>query len=76
MRIERVGVAGYPGLLIEEGLATRQNITVAEQHAVRERTELPDAIVALGVMPEIEAYRLLARAAGVDFISLEGRPSS
>jgi type IV pilus assembly protein PilB len=65
---DRVGAAGFPALLLEKLTVNRQDLTVAEHHAAREHIELIDAIVALGVVPEADAYRVLAQAAGAEFV--------
>jgi hypothetical protein len=75
-RIDHVGAAGFPGLLIEEGVIARHDLTVAEQQAARDRTDLAETLVALGIATEGDVYRVLSRAAGAEFISLENRPSS
>ncbi|MFI5177563.1 MAG: ATPase, T2SS/T4P/T4SS family [Vicinamibacterales bacterium] len=72
----RAGRTGYPALLIESRLISRNDLAVAEQHSARERTELADTLVALGLVAEREAYDTLAHAAGLDFIELaEAAPS-
>ena len=75
-RSERVGVAGFPALLIDSGAISRADMNVAEQHATRDHVELADAIVTLGLSPEQTIYQVLAQAAGVDFVSLAGETSS
>jgi type IV pilus assembly protein PilB len=72
----RVGAAGFPALLLEEALLTRHDLTVAEHHAAREHIELVEAIVALGVAAERDAYRLLAQAAGAGFVVLDDEAPS
>jgi type II secretory ATPase GspE/PulE/Tfp pilus assembly ATPase PilB-like protein/ActR/RegA family two-component response regulator len=49
---------------------------VAEQHAARERTDLVETLVALGLAAEADVYSLLARASGAAFVSLEDRTVS
>jgi type IV pilus assembly protein PilB len=75
-RIDHVGTAGFPALLLTEGLITRHDLNVAEQQAAREHTDLAETIVALGLAPEPDAYRLLARSAGAEFVVLEDRTFS
>jgi type IV pilus assembly protein PilB len=66
----------FPALLIEAGLATRQNILIAEQRAARDRIDLADALTSMGVVDEVDIYRAVARAAAVEFVALEpGAPS-
>jgi type IV pilus assembly protein PilB len=70
-KFERVGAAGFPALLIEQGLISRSDMVVAEQHATREHLELPEAIGALGLVPEEVIYQHLAEAAGAPYVALE-----
>src|SRR5579872_2777792 len=74
--IERVGAAGYPALLIEHGILARADLSVAEQHAARDHVDLAEAVLGLGTAQENDVYRLLARAAGVEFVALAGRAPS
>ena len=69
------GLAGFPALLIERGLIASSDLAAAQARAVRERIDLVDAVVALGVA-EADSYAALAAAAGADMISLERTPSS
>jgi len=66
-----VGRAGFPGLLVEAGLISRHDLSLAEQHASREQLPLADAVVTLGFVPEEDSYTLLARAAGLALVDLE-----
>ena len=66
----RAGKAGFPALLLERPLLSRAKLEVAEQHAQREGVELIDAILALGLASEADVYPLLARSAGLEFVSL------
>src|SRR5437762_6608374 len=75
-RIDLVGTTGFPALLLTEGLITRHDLGVAEQHAAKEHTELAETLVALGIAPEKDVYGLLARAAGSEFVAIEDRQSS
>jgi type IV pilus assembly protein PilB len=75
-RIDHVGAAGFPLLLVEDGLITRQDLVIAEQHAAREHADLAETIVALGLAPETDVYRLLAHAAGAEFVTLDDHPAS
>jgi len=68
--------AGFPRLLLDQGLISRNDLSVAEHHAARERVPVVEAIVTLGIVPESEAYRLLAQSAGVECVSLEGTTTS
>jgi len=70
-RNDRIGAAGFANLLVEEGLISRRDLEVAEQHATREHTDLAETLVALSLAPEPDIYRLLARAAGAALVSLE-----
>ena len=71
-----VGLAGFPALLIDRGLMSRNDVAVAEPHAVREHMELADALVALGVVSEADCYATLAAAAGADLVALDDAGSS
>src|SRR5206468_11109756 len=75
-RIDHVGAAGFPLLLVEDGLITRHDLVIAEQHAAREHADLAETIIALGLAPEADVYRLLARAAGAEFVALDDHPPS
>ena len=66
----------FPGLLVDEGHLNHHALRCAEQHARRERMELVDAVVSLGLLPEIDAYRALAKATSYELVDLEAiRPS-
>ncbi|HEV8209841.1 MAG TPA: ATPase, T2SS/T4P/T4SS family [Vicinamibacterales bacterium] len=71
-----VGRSGFPGLLIDDSLISRHDLSLAEQHAHREHMELADAVVTLGLVTEADSYARLARAAGLTLASLEGIISS
>ena len=47
---ERVGISGFPALLVDASLINRSDLALAEQHAVREEMPLADAVVALGLV--------------------------
>ncbi len=70
------GRASYPALLVQQGHVSHNDLSVAEQHAAREHVSLPESVVALSLLPEPEAFWLLAQAANVEFASLEGFASS
>jgi hypothetical protein len=70
------GPAGFRGLLIAIGLMNRNDLSVAEQYARREGTELVDAIVSLGLLPEHDAYLTLGRSVGVDLVAIDDRVPS
>ena len=57
-------------ILIERGLISRNDLTVAEHHAEREKIDVAEALVALGLVPEHDCYAALARAAGLDLVDL------
>ena len=65
---QTVGHAGFPALLMDRGLISRNDLVVARQHAQREGIELADAFVALGLVPEAECYAALAEAAGLNMV--------
>ena len=64
-----VGRAGFPALLMDQGFINRSDLVVAQQHADRERIELADAFVALGLVEEGICYAALAEAAGLDLVN-------
>jgi len=66
-----IGAAGFPALLIETGRISRNDLTVAERQVQSDHLQLVDAIVALGLISEVEAYTLLAQAVGVDRVDLD-----
>jgi len=72
----RVGLAGFPGLLIEASLMSLADLSLAEQHAIREQMRLADAVVALGLVPEEACYAKLAEAGGFEVADLEHITSS
>jgi len=74
--IGHVGAAGFPALLLEHASITRQDLAVAEQHAAREHVDLVDSVVGLGVVPEVQAYQILALAASTDFVSVDDEEPS
>jgi len=76
LRQERVGVAGFPALLIDASLISRGDLSLAEQHAIREQMPLSDAVVALGLVPEEASYSKLAEAGGFELVDLEHMVSS
>ncbi len=75
-RKERVGLAGFPALLIDASLISRSDLSLAEQHALREQMTLADAVVALGLVPEEACYAKLAEAGGLEVLDLEHAVSS
>ncbi len=71
LRKERVGLAGFPALLIDHSLISRADLQMAEQHADREKIPLVDAVTALGLVPESDGYALLAEAGSFDMVDLD-----
>jgi type IV pilus assembly protein PilB len=69
------GLSTFPSILIERRLLNRQDLAIAEEYAERERVELVDAVVTLGLAPESESYAALSQAAGADFVDLLETPS-
>jgi type IV pilus assembly protein PilB len=65
------GLLGFPALLIERGVLSRNDLLTAQQHADRDHIELTEALVALGLVGEVETYRALAAAAGLEFVRLQ-----
>ena len=66
----------FPAFLLERQLVNRQDLAIAEEYAVRERADLVDAVVTLGLVQETDSYAALALAAGTDFVDLVQTPSS
>ncbi len=66
------GLVGFPALLLERSLISRADLHLAEQHAVREQMTLADAVVALGLVVEADAYAALADAGGFELVGLDG----
>ena len=62
------GYEGFPALLIDRGLISRSDLIVARQHALREKVELADAFVSLGLVNEANCYAALADAAGLSLV--------
>jgi len=73
---ERVGIAGFPALLIDASLINRSDLSLAEQHAGREQMPLADAVVALGLVREEDSYAKLAVAGAFEVADLEHAVSS
>ena len=73
---ERVGIAGFPALLIDASLINRSDLSLAEQHASREQMPLADAVVALGLVREEDSYAKLAVAGAFEVADLEHAVSS
>jgi type IV pilus assembly protein PilB len=71
-------VAGlsFPALLIERQLVSPEALSAAESHATREDMELVDALVGLCLLPELDAYSVLAEAAGASHVVLDDAMSS
>lgn len=61
---------GFSDILLERGLVSRHDLTLAAQHAEREAMLLPEALVALGLVPEADTYGALARGAGLNLVDL------
>ena len=76
LRKERVGIAGFPALLIDASLINRSDLSLAEQHAGREQMPLADAVVALGLVQEEDSYAKLAVAGAFEVADLEHAVSS
>jgi type IV pilus assembly protein PilB len=62
--------------LIDQRLINRSDLLVAQQHAEREHIELPETLVALGLVAEAETYAALADAAGAELVDLTTAASS
>jgi type IV pilus assembly protein PilB len=70
------GLAGYPALLMDAALINRADLLLAEQHALREQMPLADAVVALGLVREVDSYARLADAGGFEVVDLDHAVSS
>jgi DNA-binding NarL/FixJ family response regulator len=66
-RQERVGIAGFPTLLLGASLINPSDLALAQQHASREKIPLVDAVVALGLL-ERENFDVLEAANGKEAI--------
>jgi type IV pilus assembly protein PilB len=73
---DRVGIARFPGLLIDASLISGADLVLAEQHAAREQMALVDAVVVLGLVPETQSYAKLAEAGGFVLEDLQHYVSS
>ena len=74
--MQPVGLAGFPALLIDASLISRGDLSLAEQHALREQVPLAEALVALGLVREEDGYPLLARSGGFEVTDLKDVASS
>jgi type IV pilus assembly protein PilB len=70
------GPSRYGAILIENGWISQQDLSVAEQHGTREQMDLADAVVAMGLVDERDAYAALSIAAGTDIVDLTELESS
>lgn len=61
----------YGDALLSAGLLDRASLRNAAAHADLSGLSLPDAAVALGLVPEADAYALLAVTAGVALVDLQ-----
>jgi type IV pilus assembly protein PilB len=64
------GNVAFEAQLIVGGLSS-VDLAVAKQHAVGERIQVADAIVALGLVDETDSYASLAAATGLRLVDLE-----
>ena len=71
-----VGPAGFPTLLLDRSLINRADLLLAQQHAEREQMGLSDAVVALGLVREVDSYAALAEAGGFEMEDIDGAVSS
>jgi type II secretory ATPase GspE/PulE/Tfp pilus assembly ATPase PilB-like protein len=71
-----VGRAGFPALLMARHLISRNDLAVAQQHAISHKIGLAESFVALGLVPETECYAVLAEAAGLDVVDPASTASS
>jgi CheY-like chemotaxis protein len=70
------GPADFGALLVERQIITRTDLAAARHHAERERLELVDAVVTLGLATEPEAYAAFAAALGAPVIDLKAATGS
>src|SRR6185436_10181954 len=70
------GTTGFPALLLERKLVRQDALATAETHATREDMALVDALVALGLLSELDAYSVLAEAAGASHVVLDDAVST
>lgn len=61
----------FERFLLAASLLNRHDLAVASDLAMRERTPLADAIVALGFASELDTWAVLARAVGLPLVDLE-----
>ncbi len=73
---QRFGASGFGAQLLEKGLISQHDLSIAEHHAAREQMELVDALIATGLVEEHAAYAALAAAAGAEVVALRGREFS
>jgi CheY-like chemotaxis protein len=71
-----VAGSGIGGLMVDAGWMSRADLAKAERHAQQNGLSLVDAVVALGLASEEDGYRLLARVAGAELVSLDEVPPS
>lgn len=62
--------AGFAALIREEQLLSPEDLQSAEDHARAQNVALVDALVSLNLFHEDAAYRLLARACGLELVTL------
>jgi type IV pilus assembly protein PilB len=65
-----VGLGGFASRLVDGRLINRHDLEVAEQHALRERLDLVDAVVALGFVRETDSYAALAETLATELVDL------
>jgi type IV pilus assembly protein PilB len=61
---------------MERHLLSRNDLAVAQQHALSHQIGLAEAFVARGLVPETECYAVLAEAAGLDLVDPANTASS
>jgi len=72
----RLGAAAFASVLLEHGWISQADLSVAEEHALRDQVDPVEAVVALGVVDERDAYAALSLAAGTEIIDLDETQSS
>jgi len=67
----RLGQTSYSANLLKNGWITQTDLSIAEQHADREQTDLVDAVVSLGLVDERNSYAALAVSVGLEIVDLQ-----
>jgi CheY-like chemotaxis protein len=60
--------SGLGALMVDAGMMSRRELAVAEHYADVEHLQLVDAVVAVGLVQEIDSYRMLAKSLGASLV--------